>query len=163
MKVIAISREAHAPAAVVRAARLLERFEVKQLLAATPLRDSCLSGPARLLDAIREWRQFFDPPKVRGHWKFHSDWKVKFNRGKSQHRRGLPKIIARAQLEHPDEVPGHVPASSVILDQAQKKRHPPTATGATPSHAATTKARSSRAEASRSGVVGVGAMRLHEA
>ena len=65
MKVIAISREAHAPAAVVRAARLLERFEVKQLLAATPLRDSCLSGPARLLDAIREWRQFFDAPKMR--------------------------------------------------------------------------------------------------
>jgi hypothetical protein len=65
MKVLAISREAHAPAAVVRAARLLERFEVKQLMAATPLRDSCLSGPARLLDAIREWRQFFDAPKIR--------------------------------------------------------------------------------------------------
>ena len=116
MKVIAMSREAHAPAAVVRAARLLERFEVKQLLAATPLRDSCLSGPARLLDAIREWRQFFDAPKMRR------------RRAKRMSLRQFKKAV-----------------TTLAKHDVQKTWMVATASGVNPSPAATTKARSSRA------------------
>jgi len=52
------------PAAVIRAARTLERYEVRELLRVAPNRDASLVGPARLLDAIRAWRAVFDPPKV---------------------------------------------------------------------------------------------------
>jgi hypothetical protein len=53
------------PAAVIRAARTLERYEVRELLRVAPNRDASLVGPARLLDALRAWRAVFDPPKVR--------------------------------------------------------------------------------------------------
>ena len=53
------------PAAVIRAARTLERYEVRELLRVAPDRNASLAGPARLLDAIRAWRAVFDPPKVR--------------------------------------------------------------------------------------------------
>ena len=52
-------------AAVIRAARTLERYEVRELLRVAPNRDASLMGPARLLDALRAWRAVFDPPKVR--------------------------------------------------------------------------------------------------
>ena len=53
------------PAAVIRAARTLERYEVRELLRVAPNRDASLVGPARLLDALRAWRAVFDPPKAR--------------------------------------------------------------------------------------------------
>ena len=52
------------PKAVIRAARTLERYEVRELLRVAPDRNASLAGPARLLDAIRAWRAVFDPPKV---------------------------------------------------------------------------------------------------
>ena len=83
------------PKAVIRAARTLERYEVRELLRVAPDRNASLAGPARLLDAIRAWRAVFDPPKVsqrRG--------ENKPSEAEKSLQRRLDAAEARSHLEH---------------------------------------------------------------
>jgi hypothetical protein len=83
------------PKAVIRAARTLERYEVRELLRVAPDRNASLAGPARLLDAIRAWRAVFDPPKTR-----QRSCENKPSEDEKSLRRRLDAAEARSYLEH---------------------------------------------------------------